>query len=146
MLDFIIFAFIGVWIALEFSPKKTKTTKFEARSVVVVEPNARRKKSFWDSLLGYKAKPASKEDENAYSQYQASHSGSIKVFYYVVRYSMRKEGYTALVSAYMVKAENYYGFIQVRKFEVLEGDAVREITKVVRESFPNGEIIVTKLN
>ena len=146
MAKLIIFAFIGVWLALEFNPKKAKPTKFQARSVIVIEPKSSTKKSFLKSLFSFESKPTVREDKEAYRQYQATHTGCIKVFYYVVRYSMRKEGYVALVSAYMVKQENYYGFIQVRKFEVLECDAVQAIHKIVRESFPKGEIIITKLN
>jgi hypothetical protein len=139
MIRLIVFAIIGIVLARMFwdrpKPKKAKPIVVEIKEV---QPE--NKAPMLSRIFG-----SNNEDEQAYKSYVESHSKTIKAFYYVRRYSMRKTGYHALVSVYIVKPENYYGYIQCSTFEVLEADIENKVVEIVRRSYAKSQIVISKL-
>lgn len=145
-MNLIFWAFIGIYFAFVFwgmFENKAKSKPVIIRTKTVVEPeNTPHKRSFWSRF-----RRSDKEDLQAVRKYRESLGDKVRVFYYVLKYSMKKDGYYALVGAYLVQPDNYYGFGMLDKFTVPVSKVESEIFKRVREieKYKEKEVIISKL-
>lgn len=141
-MELILWAIAGVLLALFIAGIGSKTKHRSDINITYKEEPVKAPKA---PKLSRAERLEEKKAMAEYAKFTQAHSGAVKVFYYVVRYSMRKEGYKALVSVGIIKPENYYGFVHFGRWEIVEADIQSDIHKKVREQYKKGDIIITKL-